>query len=149
MIQWKLKRFEELTTTELYKIIQLRIAVFVVEQDCVFQDLDDKDLTSWHLTAWQDSEPVAYARILAPGISYEEASIGRVITSTAVRGKGMGRELLQRSIDVVYQLFNTDIIRIGAQLYLKKFYEEFGFSAVSDVYLEDGIEHLVMVRTTM
>lgn len=125
------------------------MAVFIVEQNCPFQDADDKDQVANHLCAWQGDNLVAYTRILPPGVSYEQASIGRVVTSSSVRGSGIGRELMQRSIDAVYQLFAVNSIKIGAQLYLKKFYENLGFKAQGEVYLEDNIEHIVMVCTTV
>ena len=142
---WTLKKFNELTNTELYKILQLRTAVFVLEQHCVFQDMDNKDQASWHLCAWNNNELVAYTRLLPPGLAYTEASIGRVINSKTVRGKSIGKALMQRSIAAVYELFGKTPIKIGAQLYLKKFYEGFGFKQVSDIYLEDHIEHIKML----
>lgn len=144
-LHWTLKKFEALTTVELYKILQLRTAVFVVEQHCVFQDMDNNDQASWHLCAWHNNEPVAYTRLLPPGISYKEASIGRVLSSKAVRGKSIGKELMQRSIEGIHELFGRAPIKIGAQLYLKNFYEGFGFKQVSDIYLEDDIEHIKML----
>lgn len=146
-LRWTLKKFEELTNIEVYKILQLRSAVFVVEQNCAFQDIDDNDQASWHLCAWHNDELVAYTRLLSPGTSYTEASIGRVVSSKIVRGKSIGRELMQRSIDAIHILFGTSAIKIGAQLYLKKFYESFGFKQVSDVYLEDNIEHIKMLHS--
>lgn len=146
-LRWTLKKFEDLTNIELYKVLQLRTAVFVVEQLCVFQDMDDKDQQSWHVCAWNNDELVAYTRLLPPGLAYPEPSIGRVITSTSVRGKSAGKQLMQQSIDAVYQLFGQTAIKIGAQLYLKKFYESFGFKQVSDIYLEDDIEHITMLRS--
>lgn len=147
-LRWTLKTFEELTNIELYKILQLRSDVFVVEQHCLYRDMDDKDQHSWHLCAWNNTgELVAFTRLLPPGISYDEASIGRVLTSKTVRGKDIGKELMSRSIDAVYELFGKTNIKIGAQLYLKKFYESFGFKQVSDVYFEDNIEHIKMLRS--
>jgi ElaA protein len=144
MIQWECKSFDELTNEELYKILQLRMEVFVVEQNCVFQDCDDKDQQSFHLSGWQQNKLVAYSRLVPPGLIYEEASIGRVITSPSVRGSNIGRELMKRSIAELYKLFNETPIKIGAQLYLKKFYESFGFVSCSDIYDEDGIDHIKM-----
>ncbi|MFT3749789.1 MAG: GNAT family N-acetyltransferase [Agriterribacter sp.] len=146
-LRWTLKKFEELTSIELYKILQLRSAVFVVEQNCAFQDMDDKDQASWHLCAWSNDALVAYTRLLPPGISYTEASVGRVVNAKVVRGKSIGKELMQRSVDAIYTLFGKSAIKIGAQLYLKKFYESFGFKQVSDIYLEDDIEHIKMLRS--
>ena len=145
-IEWRLKRFEELTPHALYAILQLRREVFVVEQHCVFQDADDKDQASFHLMGWQENKLVAYTRLVPPGHIYEQASIGRVVTSPSVRRFGAGKQLLQQSIDAVYQLFGQGPIKIGAQFYLKGFYESFGFQQISDIYLEDGIEHIYMLR---
>lgn len=144
-LHWTLTPFHELTVDQLYKILQLRIAVFVVEQQCNFQDADDKDPKAWHICCWDEDNLAAYSRILPPGISYKEASIGRVLTAKNFRGKKIGKELMQRSIEAVYQLFGKTSIQIGAQLYLKKFYEEFGFKKNSEVYLEDNIPHIKMI----
>ncbi|MBX2922652.1 MAG: GNAT family N-acetyltransferase [Chitinophagaceae bacterium] len=144
-LQWTLMPFEKLSNEKLYKILQLRMEVFIVEQQCAFQDADDKDQKAHHLCAWEGDRLVAYTRILPPGVSYKEASIGRVVNSASVRGSGIGRELMKRSIDAVYQLFGKTPVRIGAQLYLKKFYESFGFVQDSDIYLEDHIEHIKMI----
>jgi ElaA protein len=145
-IEWRLKQFGDLTPHELYAILQLRIEVFVVEQYCVFQDADDKDQGSHHLMGWQDNKLVAYTRLVPPGYIYDQASIGRVVTSPAVRRYGAGKQLMQQSINAAYQLFGTGPIKIGAQFYLKKFYESFGFQQTSEIYLEDGIEHIYMQK---
>jgi ElaA protein len=141
-----LKKFEELTPYELYAILQLRNAVFVVEQACVFQDADDKDQGSYHFMGFADGFLVAYTRLLPPGLGYEYASIGRVVTAPAVRRYGIGKKLMQQSIEAVYKLFGTGPIKIGAQLYLKKFYESFGFMQIGEPYLEDGIKHIYMLK---
>jgi ElaA protein len=145
-IQWLLKKFEELTPYQLYAILQLRNEVFVVEQNCVFQDADDKDQDSFHLMGFLNNKLVAYTRLAPSGISYEQPSIGRVVTSPSVRKIGAGKELMQQSINAVYNLFGEQPIKIGAQLYLKKFYESFGFKQISDVYDEDGIDHIYMLK---
>ncbi|MBB6005076.1 GNAT family N-acetyltransferase [Arcicella rosea] len=147
-IHWYLKHFRDLTTIELYQILQLRNEVFIVEQNCPFQDLDDKDLISFHFIGFDTSSQkiVAYTRLIAPGISYEEASIGRVVTSPLARGGGFGKTLMFKSIEMMEEIFAGSPIRIGAQLYLKQFYESFGFQQVSEIYLEDGIEHIEMLR---
>ena len=145
-INWNFKKFEELTPSELYSIMQLRNEVFVVEQNCVYQDADNKDLLSYHLMGWNQQKLVAYTRILAPGIAFEEASIGRVVTSPSVRRTGIGFELMNRSISKTTELFGNFPIRIGAQLYLQKFYISLGFEKDSDTYLEDNIPHIEMVR---
>lgn len=144
-INWVLKSFKELTTIELYAILQLRSEVFVVEQNCVYQDIDNKDKKSLHLMAWQDDELVAYTRLIPSGVSYNEASIGRVITSPKYRGLGVGIKLMEKSIQHTLGVYETSNIRIGAQLYLKKFYEGFGFIAKGEEYLEDGIPHIEML----
>jgi ElaA protein len=146
-IQWLLKKFEELTPYQLYAVLQLRNEVFVVEQNCVFQDADDKDQNAYHLMGFDNNKLVAYTRLVAPGEIYEQPSIGRVVTSPGVRRTGAGKELMKQSIDAVYTLFGIQPIKIGAQLYLKKFYESLGFEQVSDSYLEDGIEHIYMIRS--
>lgn len=147
-ITWKCQLFSELTTEELYKILQLRNEVFVVEQNCAYQDCDGKDVYAHHLTAWKDGDLVAYTRLLPVGISYPNAaSIGRVITSLLIRRQNIGRQLITNSIDKIYQLFGNVSILIGAQLYLKTFYESFSFVQKGGVYLEDGIEHITMEKT--
>jgi ElaA protein len=144
MMIWLCKKFQELTPEELYQVLKLRIAVFVVEQDCVFQDCDDKDQASWHFMGWENGELVAYSRLMPPGLAYEQASIGRVVTATKVRQTRTGKELMNRSIKEVYNLYGKIPITISAQLYLKRFYESVGFTIVSDVYIEDHIEHIKM-----
>ncbi|MBD0278029.1 MAG: GNAT family N-acetyltransferase [Flavisolibacter sp.] len=144
-IHWLLKRFDELTPFQLYAALQLRSAVFVVEQNCVYLDADDKDQNSYHLLGFADNKLVAYTRIVPASIMYQEVSIGRVVTAPGVRRTGVGRQLMQQSIKSVYNLFNNVPIRIGAQLYLQEFYASFGFQQISDVYLEDGIEHIYML----
>lgn len=145
-IQWLLKKFEELTPYQVYAILQLRSEVFVVEQNCVFLDADDKDQDSYHLMGFDNKKLIAYTRLVPPGKVYEQASIGRVVTSALVRRSGAGKELMKQSIDSIYNLFGVQSIKIGAQLYLKQFYGSFGFKQVSDVYLEDGIEHIYMIK---
>ena len=145
MLTWQCKKFEDLSPSELYAIMQLRNEVFVVEQDCVYQDADNKDLSANHFMGWREDRLIAYTRILPPGVSYTAPSIGRVVTSPAVRGKGIGRELMERSIEQVYQLYGPAPVRIGAQVYLLPFYSSLGFRQSGDVYLEDGIEHIEMV----
>lgn len=140
------KYFDELSPLELYRIMQLRNEVFVLEQQCIYQDADNKDLKSHHLMIWDGDQLVAYSRLLPPGLAYTEMSIGRVISSPEYRKKGAGRLLLKEAIEACHILFGEGPIRIGAQLYLKKFYESFGFEKDSDVYLEDNIEHILMIR---
>ncbi len=147
MITWQCKPFAGLTTIELYKILQLRNEVFVVEQNSVYQDCDNKDLQSHHLIAWKGDNIVAYSRLLPPGIPYPNAaSIGRVVTSPSVRKQNLGRELMSKSLENLYLLFGQIPVTIGAQLYLTKFYESFSFAERGEVYLEDGIKHITMER---
>lgn len=140
------KYFDLLGPHELYAIMQLRNEVFVLEQQCIYQDADNKDLNSHHLMIWDNKKLVAYSRLLPPGLAYTEMSIGRVISSPAYRKKGAGKLLLKEDIKACHHLFGAGPIKIGAQLYLKKFYESFGFVQVSDIYLEDNIEHISMIR---
>lgn len=146
MIDWRVKKFEELDVQELYAILRLRSEVFVVEQNCVFQDMDNKDQPSYHLMGSENNTLLAYTRLVPPGVSYEVASIGRVITSQASRGTGIGKELMEKSIEESVKLFGNGPIKIGAQLYLREFYSSFGFRQSSDVYDEDGIDHIEMIR---
>ncbi|WP_018616728.1 GNAT family N-acetyltransferase [Segetibacter koreensis] len=146
-IKWTCKYFHELTPYELYDVVKLRNEVFVVEQNCVFQDADDKDQKCYHLMGFVDDELVAYARLVPAGVSYKYISIGRVVTSRKVRSKGAGKALLDMAISQCNLLFGEQSIKIGAQLYLKKFYEGFGFKQTSDIYDEDGIPHIKMLRT--
>lgn len=140
------KAFGDLTPHELYEIMRLRNEVFVLEQLCVYQDADNKDQRSHHLMIKDNGKLIAYARLLPPGVSYPEMSIGRVISSPEYRRKGAGRLLMQQAIEGCHKLFGEGPIRIGAQLYLKKFYESFGFVQAGDIYLEDNIEHIEMRR---
>ena len=143
-INWSCKSFIDLTNEELYKILQLRNAVFVVEQNCLYQDCDDKDQHGYHLMGSQRNILLAYCRLLPPGLACKEASIGRVVTANIARGKNIGKELMTYSIKYIHELFGEHSVTIGAQLYLKNFYEFFGFIQTSEIYLEDGIEHIKM-----
>ena len=144
-ITWTYRSFNELTLEELYAILQLRNEVFVVEQNCPYQDADDKDQKSFHLMGWVEKELVAYTRIIPQGISYTEASIGRVATSQKYRALGIGRKLMERSIESAFSQFSCTEIKIGAQVYLQKFYTSLGFIQTSDVYLDDNIPHIEML----
>jgi len=142
-----IKTFQELSNEELYQIIRLRSEVFVVEQGCVYQDLDNLDQESQHLMIWEDQKLVAYTRLLRKGLSYEDyTSIGRVVTSPSVRGTGIGKLLMKQSIKACLDLFGPESIKISAQCYLIPFYQSFGFELVGSEYLEDGIPHHGMVR---
>ncbi len=146
-LEWCCKPFAELTAIELYEILQLRSRIFVVEQNCVYQDCDGKDQVAWHLIAKEKGNIVAYTRILPPGISYpHHASIGRVVVDISKRGTGIGKLLMQESINQVYHLYGQLPISIGAQYHLQKFYAEFGFEPVGDPYDEDGILHITMSK---
>ncbi len=145
-IHWVLKTFDDLAPRELYAILQLRSAVFVVEQACPYQDADGNDQGSHHLMGFNGDTLAAYTRLLPPGLTYGQASIGRVVTATAVRRYGIGKMLMQESIENVYRLFGAGPIKIGAQFYLKRFYESFGFVQTGDMYLEDNIEHIHMLK---
>lgn len=146
-ITWQLKNFEELSNTELYNILKLRMEVFVVEQNCPYQDADGKDLRSLHLMGRDEKNNlIAYSRIVPAGISFNEISIGRVVSSPEFRGTGAGKVLMQKAIEAIYQTNGNVPVRIGAQLYLKKFYESFGFTKISEEYLEDNIPHIEMIK---
>ena len=144
-LYWTYKHFNSLTTQELYTILSLRSEVFVVEQNCVYLDTDKKDVDAWHLCGCQDDVLVAYVRILAPGVSYEEASIGRVLINPTFRKNGYGVELMKVAIDKTLQQYGVEKIKIGAQLYLLNFYSSLGFTQTSEVYMEDGIPHIEML----
>jgi len=146
MVNWTIKKFDELTLDELYNILQLRNEVFIVEQDCVYKDLDGKDRSAWHLMAVEDDKLVAYTRILPPGVSYSDPSIGRVVTSSLKRRSGLGRELMKRSIEACERLFGKTSITLSAQVYLQIFYGSFDFIVVGEEYLDDGIPHIEMSR---
>jgi ElaA protein len=145
-MNWKLKRFKELTVDELYDILRLRSEVFVVEQHCVFLDMDGIDQVSYHLMGYEGEELAAYTRLLPAGKTGKLPSIGRVVISPRHRGKGRGKELMEKSISETIRLFGNGPIKIGAQLYLRNFYSALGFEQTSEVYMEDGIEHIEMVR---
>ena len=145
-MQFTLKSFQQLSIEELYEIMRLRQAVFVVEQDCVYLDADDKDQASLHLMGIENDQLLAYARLMPHGLSYEGyPSIGRIITSEVGRGKGYGKLLVTKAIECCHQQWGKTAIKIGAQTYLLKFYQNFGFEVIGEEYLEDGIPHIHMV----
>jgi ElaA protein len=146
MTAWRFARLDGLTAREVHDILQARSAVFVVEQACVFQDMDGADPASWHLFAASGDALAAYCRLVPPGVKYREPSIGRVITTQAVRGTGMGRELMGEALRRCEALWPGAAVRIGAQLHLERFYGEFGFARASEPYDEDGIPHIEMLR---
>jgi ElaA protein len=143
---WKIKPFEALTSDELYKMLQLRSEVFVVEQNCVYQDIDGKDQKALHLIGDFDGQTVAYARLFKAGDYFENASIGRVITKQIFRDRKWGNQLIENAIEGIKYNFKETKITISAQLYLQKFYENHGFVVTSAVYLEDDIEHIEMKK---
>ncbi len=147
---WRVCRFEELTVTELQFIYMARQKVFAIEQQCAYLDADGHDEHAFHLAAWstQQREPLAYARLLDPGVKYAEASIGRVITAAPARGRGLGRELVARALGHAQSVWPGGALRISAQTRLAAFYEDFGFRAVGPPYLEDGIDHTEMFRAS-
>jgi ElaA protein len=150
MIDWQFSHFDELTPADLYAVLAQRQQVFILEQTCLYPDIDGLDPACHHLMGWRTAqgkrELVAYLRVLGPGVKYDEMSLGRVITTQAARGTGAGRALLARGIDCAEALYPGHRIRIGAQQYLEKFYQGFGFETVSAPYDEDGIMHVDMLR---
>lgn len=139
-----IKSFEELSNQELYAIIRLRNEVFVVEQDCVFQDADNKDQLAYHVMIKVDDFLVAYSRVLPAGASYAEVSIGRVVSDIKARRTGAGRRLMKDSLKFILDTYGHCTVRIGAQTYLNAFYKSLGFEDAGETYLEDGIEHIEM-----
>ncbi|MFX0556070.1 GNAT family N-acetyltransferase [Maribacter sp. CXY002] len=145
MLETSIKKFSELELEELYHILQLRSAVFVVEQDCVYQDMDGKDKKAIHILGRHDGKLVAYTRIFDSGDYFNEASIGRVVVDFNYRKFGYGKVIMEASIKAINNLFNQTDIKISAQLYLKKFYNDLGFIQFGESYLEDGIPHIGML----
>ena len=141
---WIIKKFADLTTHELYAILELRSKIFVVEQNCVYQDLDYKDQNALHLLGKFEDKIVCYSRLFAPGDYFENASIGRVVIDANFRERKWGHTMMQEAIRAIDFYFKVTKITISAQLYLQKFYENNGFVKTSDVYLEDDIEHIEM-----
>jgi ElaA protein len=143
---WHYKKFEELTSKELYNILELRVEVFVVEQNCLYNECDRKDFKSTHLWCEMDGKVIAYCRILPPGVSYHEPSIGRVVSHPDFRHLKMGYQLMRHSLQIIENHFQTHSVRISAQSYLKSFYEKFGYQQVSEEYLEDDLPHMQMLK---
>ncbi|MEO7400945.1 MAG: GNAT family N-acetyltransferase [Polaromonas sp.] len=146
-IKWRFTSFDALSTAELYAALQLRSEVFVVEQACVFQDMDGADETAMHLLGMLDGQLVAYARCLPVGSKFPEASMGRIITRDSVRGTGAGHVLVEKAVACLTQQWGVQAIRIGAQARLELFYRQHGFVRTGDLYLEDGIPHVEMLRS--
>ena len=145
-LEWKIKRFETLSVKELYALLQLRAEVFIVEQNCVYQDIDGKDEKALHLMGEDNGEIVAYARLFKPHDYFEAASIGRVVVKETSRANKLGHILMREAIHAVKTHFDQRKITISAQLYLKKFYESHGFIQTSEMYLEDDIPHIEMKK---
>ena len=145
-IAWRESAFDALTPAVLYALLRLRSEVFVLEQRCLFQDMDGHDAAAWHLCGWRGEALVAYARCLPAGVTFAEASIGRIVTAPSARGGGSGHALVQRAIDVLEARWGCRPIRIGAQAHLQAFYAAHGFVDVGRPYVEDGIDHLEMLR---
>jgi ElaA protein len=145
-MHWKIKPFEDLSVHELYDILRLRSEIFVVEQNCVYLDLDGKDKVALHLYGEFEGKIVAHSRLFKPGISFENASIGRVVVDADYRDRKWGHDLIREAISAIKNHFGESKITIGAQLYLKKFYESHGFVQTSEMYLEDDIPHIEMKR---
>lgn len=141
-----LKSFQELSNEELYAVLRLRAEVFVVEQNCPYLDLDNKDQKCFHLLLYAGSDLAAYCRLVPAGLSYQEVAIGRVISAPAYRGKGLGKVVMERAISYCEDIFGMVPIRLGAQVYAKGFYASLGFEAEGEEYLEDGIPHVEMVK---
>jgi ElaA protein len=145
-IQWKIKAFENLSVNELYDILRLRSEIFVVEQNCVYLDPDGKDKLAVHLFGEFEGKIVAYSRLFKPGISFDNSSIGRVTVDINFRDRKWGHDLMRESIAGIKSHFGESKITIGAQLYLKKFYESHGFVQTSEMYMEDDIPHIEMIK---
>jgi ElaA protein len=145
-LAWRFAHFDELTPREVHDLFRLRIEVFVMEQNCPFQDVDGADVDAWHLLGRSGDALHAYCRLLSPGVKFPEASIGRVITSQRARGTGLGKVLMAEALERAGGLWPGQPIRIGAQARLERFYEGFGFRTASDEYIEDGIPHIEMLR---
>ncbi len=146
-MQWVLKKYKELTLDEFHDILQLRIDVFVVEQNCPYPELDNKDKVAFHFFGIDKTDRIiAYTRIFKPGDYYKEAAFGRVVLHQDFRNQKLGYKLLEQTISKMKQLFGDIPIKIGAQTYLNKFYASFGFQQVGEAYIEDGIPHIYMVK---
>ncbi len=142
----EIKKFGELSLAELYYILQLRSEVFVVEQDCVYQDIDGKDQEALHILGYKNEEIVAYTRCFRPGYYFEQASIGRVVVKESERKFGYGHEIMKASAKAIEEHYHTTHIKLSAQQYLTKFYEAHGYEVNGDGYLEDGIPHIAMIK---
>jgi ElaA protein len=144
LIDWRFAPFSDLSPNEVHDLYRLRVDVFIVEQNCVFQDVDGIDPQCWHLLGREGGELVAYCRFVPPGVKFAQPSIGRVITARSVRRTGMGRVLMREAMKRAERLWPGQLLRIGAQAHLERFYNEFGFTKSSEPYDEDGILHIEM-----
>ena len=148
-MEWKIKKFNQLSTLELYDILKAREEIFIIEQECLYDDIDSKDLDAVHIFSMEEGQVVCYLRILGKGVRFDEVSIGRVMTRPAYRRKGYGEQIMKRAIQYIEEIMEEGEIRISAQTYLKNFYENVGFKVVSDVYLEDGLDHYEMLYSSI
>lgn len=146
ILAWQVKQFNDLTIHELYDILHLRGKIFIVEQNAPYIDLDYKDQKALHLFAYKNDQLVAYCRLFKRGDYFDEASVGRVIVAEEYRRYGYGHQLMEKAIEMEMSLLNESKITISAQLYLQNFYESHGFERISDVYLEDGLPHVKMIK---
>ena len=146
MLEIKIKKFQELTTKELYNLLQLRSQVFVVEQDCVYQDIDGKDEKALHVLGIKNNKIIAYTRIFKPDDYFNQASIGRVVVAKNERKFKYGYNVMNASIQAIKKQYNSLKIKISAQVHLKKFYNNLGFNEIGEQYLEDNIPHITMIR---
>ncbi|RIA11105.1 ElaA protein [Flavobacteriaceae bacterium MAR_2010_72] len=146
MLDFKIKTFQDLSTQELYDILQLRSEVFVVEQNCVYQDLDGKDQKALHVMGYKQQKLVAYTRLFNAGLYFDEASIGRVIVAKNERQHSYGYDIMKASVEAIKTHYNQSRIKLSAQCYLKRFYNNLGFNEVGEEYLEDGIPHVAMIK---
>ena len=145
MIKIEVKAFEKLSTKELHDILRLRSQIFVVEQECIYEDVDGKDAKALHVIGTKEGEIVAYARIFKSGDYFDEAAIGRVAVKKPERKFGYGKQIMKASIAAVRNHFEESVMRVSAQFYLERFYHSLGFEQVAEGYLEDGIPHIGMV----
>lgn len=141
-----IKTFFELTIHELHDLLQLRSQVFVVEQDCVYQDIDGKDHKALHIIGWLNTKVIAYTRCFAPGLYFPQAAIGRVVVDEKYRKDGYGHIIMKASIKAIETHYKTETIKLSAQTYLEHFYKTHGFKTTGTEYLEDGIPHIAMIR---
>lgn len=148
MIEIQIKTFSELTKQELYNLLQLRSEVFVVEQDCVYQDIDGKDQKALHVLGFKNNKLIAYTRIFKPGDYFDESSIGRVVVVKKERAFKYGYNIMEASIKAIKTNYNETLIKISAQCYLKQFYTNVGFKAIGEAYLEDDIPHIAMIKNS-